>query len=137
MKNARSTRRLQLIGGLLQVGAVHCPCCEVRMYMEGAERLKAFNQATAKAENGWTPTKETRNARTATVDHIVPSSAGGTNRIENLLIMCRSCNSEKDALSMVEWVELRRNSGRSFAKVTEGYLLALHVRSMRARGQEP
>lgn len=34
-------------------------------------------------------------ARTATVDHIVPKSKGGTNRRENKQLACRRCNAAK------------------------------------------
>lgn len=30
-----------------------------------------------------------------TLDHIVPRSKGGTNAVDNLQTMCRSCNTEK------------------------------------------
>lgn len=137
MKSDKSTRRLQLIGGLLQVGAVNCPCCELRMYMQGAEQLKAFTSAYAKENGGRSPSKAERDMRTATVDHIIPQASGGTDRLENLFIICRKCNGEKDALSMVEWMQLRKNSGRSFKMVVQGYLLALHVKAARSYGREP
>ena len=35
--------------------------------------------------------------RDCTVDHIVPQKCGGTNAITNLQILCRSCNSSKNA----------------------------------------
>jgi 5-methylcytosine-specific restriction endonuclease McrA len=32
-----------------------------------------------------------------TIDHIIPVSRGGTNDVDNLRLLCRSCNSKKGA----------------------------------------
>jgi len=39
------------------------------------------------------------------IDHIVPRSAGGTNRVDNLAICCRSCNENKGSLTIQEFVK--------------------------------
>ena len=37
------------------------------------------------------------------IDHIVPLSRGGTHSIGNLMTLCRSCNSSKNARTLIEW----------------------------------
>lgn len=38
-----------------------------------------------------------------TLDHVVPRSRGGSERIENLVPCCEGCNSEKGSLSLAEY----------------------------------
>lgn len=43
-----------------------------------------------------------------TADHVVPLSRGGTNFIGNIVPACRTCNSSKNARTIMEW---RRSRG--------------------------
>lgn len=42
--------------------------------------------------------------RNMTIDHIVPKSKGGTDRLENLQLLCNACNSTKGLRSQVELI---------------------------------
>jgi 5-methylcytosine-specific restriction endonuclease McrA len=48
------------------------------------------------------------------VDHIIPRSRGGSNRVNNLVCACRKHNEEKNNLSLEEYGRMR---GKDFAKV--------------------
>lgn len=65
-------------------GVRRCPCCNVQLVW------KAY------------PTKVQKNL--ATVDHIVPKSIGGADHQDNLLIMCRMCNSNRGDQCFVEYL---------------------------------
>lgn len=41
------------------------------------------------------------------IDHIVPLSRGGGNELDNLQILCMSCNFSKGTKTMAEWVGVR------------------------------
>ena len=133
MKSVKSTKRSQLVGGLHSVGANSCPCCNVEMFMQGVERSEAFVSRYAKATGGRTPSAKEIRLATATMDHIVPQASGGTDRWENLLIMCRGCNDGKHSLSVPEWIAVRLHSGRPFKKSTGAFLLGLHIKAMRIK----
>ncbi len=38
-----------------------------------------------------------------TIEHIFPRSKGGSNDIDNIVLVCKSCNSSKQALDVLEW----------------------------------
>lgn len=40
------------------------------------------------------------------IEHVVPKSRGGSNRISNLCLACRTCNEEKDSMLLSEWLEV-------------------------------
>ena len=46
------------------------------------------------------------------VEHAVPKSRHGTDRVSNLAIACRTCNQAKDDLTLPEWLEALAASGR-------------------------
>jgi hypothetical protein len=43
--------------------------------------------------------------RFLTIDHVVPKSKGGSNKLKNCVLACHRCNNEKDDLLLVEWVD--------------------------------
>ena len=40
----------------------------------------------------------------ATVDHIIPRSVGGADAVDNMFVMCRSCNSDRGDQCFAEYV---------------------------------
>ena len=55
--------------------------------------------------------------RSATVDHIIPKSRGGTNSPINTVLCCRKCNNEKGNFTGVEyrdWIKAGRPNREVF-----------------------
>ncbi len=46
------------------------------------------------------------------IDHILPRSRGGTDRVSNLAMACRTCNEDKNDRTPAEWAESLRSSDR-------------------------
>lgn len=47
------------------------------------------------------------------IEHVIPESRGGTNRVSNLTLACRECNEAKDDRLPQEWLEELKKSERS------------------------
>lgn len=70
-----------------QLGQRRCPCCGV--------------QLTWDSDN--TP-------RTATVEHLVLASAGGTFHMQNTIVTCRRCNSTRGSQNWIDFVQKKSSS---------------------------
>lgn len=46
-------------------------------------------------------------SRATSVDHLVPISRGGLDAPDNVVPACRSCNSSKNAKSLLQWVRMK------------------------------
>lgn len=57
--------------------------------------------------------------RPTTIDHLIPLSRGGTNYEGNLAPACKSCNSSKGSLLIVEWRWRRGWHGTASGRVAE------------------
>jgi 5-methylcytosine-specific restriction endonuclease McrA len=64
---------------------------EVREYL-----LEKYNRQCAYCETANVPLE---------IEHVLPRSKGGSNRVGNLVIACRTCNEEKNNLLLDEWKE--------------------------------
>lgn len=42
--------------------------------------------------------------RNPTIDHVIPRSRGGSNKMPNLVLSCPNCNREKDDQTPAEWL---------------------------------
>ncbi len=51
------------------------------------------------------------------VEHMVPKSRGGTNRVSNLVIACHGCNDDKDDRTPAEWAAVLGSSKREIDQV--------------------
>lgn len=52
------------------------------------------------------------------VEHKNPKSRGGSNKISNLTIACKTCNKDKDNLTLEEWLVDLKENGNKRKKIT-------------------
>ena len=84
LKNRNFKKRVQWYN----LGQRRCHCCGIQMTWE----------------NGFSDSPKQTN-RTASVEHLVPASQGGTFHMENILITCRGCNNSRGSEDWIEFVE--------------------------------
>ena len=49
------------------------------------------------------------NERGLSLDHIVCHSAGGSNEVHNLIVVCVRCNTKRGARTLSQWIKILRN----------------------------
>ena len=42
----------------------------------------------------------------ATLDHVIPTSRGGTSGVDNVVLACLACNTEKGVMSVEDYIAL-------------------------------
>jgi hypothetical protein len=55
-------------------------------------------------------------------DHIVPTSRGGGNVRENIVVVCYGCNDDKDRRTLEEWLQELTESGDRRARYVAGFI---------------
>lgn len=83
-----------------------------KAYKEGRwniHDLMQFNVAKIKNNNFcWYCGKELPPSE-LTIDHVFPKSKGGDNDMDNIIMVCKSCNSSKGNMDLFEWYSRVRN----------------------------
>ena len=49
------------------------------------------------------------NSNTATREHLIPKSEGGSNRVPNLVLSCHKCNKHRGTMCALMWMRIVRN----------------------------
>jgi len=108
-----SYANLQMLCAALNMGKTKCDksCYMIRAkafkaYKEGRwniHDLLEFNVAKIKENNYcWYCGKEMEPLK-LTKDHVFPRSKGGANDMNNIIMVCKSCNSSKGNMDLFEW----------------------------------
>ena len=108
-----SYANLQMLCAALNMGKTKYdrPCYMIRSkafkaYKEGRwniHDLLEFNVAKIKENNYcWYCGKEMEPSK-LTKDHVFPRSKGGANDMDNIIMVCKTCNSSKGNMDLFEW----------------------------------
>lgn len=114
-----SYANLQMLCAALRMEKLHYDksCYMIRAkafkaYKEGRwniHDLLEFNIAKIKANNYcWYCSKEMEPSQ-LTKDHVFPRIKGGKDCIDNIIMVCKTCNSSKGKMDLFEWYEEIRN----------------------------
>lgn len=78
-----------------------------KAYKEGTWQihdLLEINVSKMKCNNYcWYCLEDFEDTSELTIDHIFPRSKGGTNDVDNILLVCKHCNSSKNNIDLLEW----------------------------------
>jgi 5-methylcytosine-specific restriction endonuclease McrA len=74
--------------------------------------------------------------RSATLDHVVPRDAGGSNHVSNLVTACHSCNSRRHHASAIEFAFTEAARTACFTDYTGPIARATLERLIAAMGKE-
>ena len=78
-----------------------------KAYKEGRWNIHdLFENNIAKMKAGsycWYCGKEFKNKAELTIDHVFPRSKGGANDMDNIIMVCKTCNSSKGNMDLFEW----------------------------------
>jgi hypothetical protein len=91
-----------------EAGVRRCPCCNVQLVWKAHEPKVQKNLATC--------------------DHIVPRTIGGGDVYQNMFVMCRICNNERDTQCFVSFVMSKGVS----KQLAEDLYHKAHVASLQA-----
>jgi hypothetical protein len=84
-----------------------------KAYKEGRWKINdLYKNNKWKMQGGnycWYCGKEVASRDELTADHIFPRSKGGDSSLDNLVLVCKSCNSSKNNMDLLEWYFERRN----------------------------
>ena len=110
---------LQMMDYALSAGKAKfdAPCFSVRAkaykaYKEGRWHIHDLlenNIAKIQSPNVcWYCGKKVDNPKELTIDHIIPRSKGGDNSMDNIFMVCKTCNSSKRDMDVMEWFFTQR-----------------------------
>lgn len=80
---------------------VHCGYSEVRRGTQGDYRRALLQARDGMGCQGCGTLED------LTIDHKVPRSQGGSNKLHNLWVLCATCNGEKADMSVRQWLNWR------------------------------
>lgn len=85
-----------------------------KAYKEGRWKIRDLyrNNRWKLQEEGricWYCGKEVGARAELTADHVIPRAKGGDSSLDNLVMVCRSCNSSKGKMDLLEWYFEKRN----------------------------
>ena len=80
-----------------------------KAYKEGRWNIHdLFENNIAKMKSDsycWYCGNEFENKAELTIDHVFPRSKGGANDMDNIIMVCKTCNSSKGKMDLFEWYE--------------------------------